>query len=109
MLPPLAFLNVAILLMFILKAVIISYKIKRQFIFLLSLVVFLNIRMKAAELLHNDVPPILPEESMEKALSWMDEFMVKHLPVVKDGKYLDRINHHAKYKDMFKIIDKYLR
>ena len=43
------------------------------------------LRMKAVELLHNDVPPILPEESMEKALSWMDEFMVKHLPVVKDG------------------------
>ena len=48
--------------------------------------------MKAAELLHNDVPPILPEESMEKALSWMDEFMVKHLPVVKDGKYLGLIS-----------------
>lgn len=48
--------------------------------------------MKAAELLHNDVPPILPEESMEKALSWMDEFMVKHLPVVKEGKYLGLIS-----------------
>ena len=48
--------------------------------------------MKAAELLHNDVPPILPEESMEKALSWMDEFKVKHLPVVKDGKYLGLIS-----------------
>ena len=50
------------------------------------------LRMKAIELLHNDVPPILPEESMEKALSWMDEFMVKHLPVVKDGKYLGLIS-----------------
>ena len=29
--------------------------------------------------------------------------------LLKDGKYLDRINHHAKYKDMFKVIDKYLR
>ena len=48
--------------------------------------------MKAIELLHDDVPPILPEESMEKALSWMDEFMVKHLPVVKDGKYLGLIS-----------------
>ena len=48
--------------------------------------------MKAAELLHNDVPPILPEESMEKALSWMDEFKVKHLPVVKEGKYLGLIS-----------------
>lgn len=48
--------------------------------------------MKAAELIHNDVPPILPEESMEKALSWMDEFMVKHLPVVKEGKYLGLIS-----------------
>jgi len=48
--------------------------------------------MKAVDLIHNDVPPILPEESMEKALSWMDEFKVKHLPVVKDGKYLGLIS-----------------
>ena len=27
----------------------------------------------------------------------------------EDGKYLDRINHHATYKDMFKSIKKYLR
>jgi len=48
--------------------------------------------MKAVDLIHNDVPPILPEESMEKALSWLDEFKVKHLPVVKDGKYLGLIS-----------------
>ncbi len=48
--------------------------------------------MKAKELIHNEVPPILPEESMEKALSWMDEFMVKHLPVVKEGKYIGLIS-----------------
>jgi hypothetical protein len=29
--------------------------------------------------------------------------------LLKDGKYLDRINHHAKYEDMFKVINKYLR
>ena len=37
--------------------------------------------MKAVDLINNDVPPIMPKESMEKALLWMDEFKVKHLPV----------------------------
>ena len=29
--------------------------------------------------------------------------------MAKNGKYLDRISHHAAYKDMFKKIDKLLR
>ena len=65
--------------------------------------------MKAVDLIHNDVPPILPEESMEKALSWLDEFKVKHLPVVKDGKYLGLIsdemilNHNSLSDDISQL------
>jgi len=29
--------------------------------------------------------------------------------LLENGKYLDRINHHANYKDMYKVINKYLR
>ena len=38
--------------------------------------------MKAIDLIQNDVPPIKFDESIEKALNWMDEFKVNHLPVV---------------------------
>ena len=38
--------------------------------------------MKAIDLIQNDVPPIKIEESIEKALNWMDEFKVNHLPVI---------------------------
>ena len=40
--------------------------------------------MLAVDLIKDDVPPIKPHESLEKALNWMDEFRVSHLPVV-DG------------------------
>jgi len=29
--------------------------------------------------------------------------------LLKNGKYLDRISHHAAYEDIFKTINKYLR
>jgi CBS domain-containing protein len=48
--------------------------------------------MKAVDLINNDVPPIMPKESMEKALLWMDEFKVKHLPVVNNGQYVGLVS-----------------
>ena len=48
--------------------------------------------MKAVDLINNDVPPIMPKESMEKALLWMDEFKVKHLPVVNNGQYIGLVS-----------------
>ena len=47
-----------------------------------------------------------------KILDEDGNYLINHsssVLLLKDGKYLDRINHHAKYKDMFKVIDKYLR
>ena len=44
--------------------------------------------MKAINLINNDVPPIRPYETMEKALFWMDEFKVKHLPIVEGSQYI---------------------
>ena len=60
--------------------------------------------MKAIELINNDVPPIRPYEAVEKALSWMDEFKVKHLPVVENEYYIglvsdDMIFDHNRLKD----------
>ena len=44
--------------------------------------------MLARDLIKYDVPPIKPYESLEKALNWMDEFRVSHLPVVDEDKRL---------------------
>ena len=39
-------------------------------------------------------------------------YLINHsssVMLLENGKYLDRINHHASYKDMLKAINKYLR
>jgi CBS domain-containing protein len=41
--------------------------------------------MTARELLNDDVPPLKVTDTVDKALVWMDEFHVSHLPVI-DGK-----------------------
>ena len=38
--------------------------------------------MKATELIQNDIPPVRINETIEKALNWMDEFKLNHIPVV---------------------------
>ena len=48
--------------------------------------------MKAIELIQNDVPPIRIDEPIEKALAWMDEFKVSHLPVLKNGNFVGLIS-----------------
>ena len=48
----------------------------------------------------------------QKIFTENGEYNIDHSsPVIllKDGKYLDRISHHAKYEDMFKRINKLLR
>ena len=48
----------------------------------------------------------------EKIFDEEGNYSINHsssIILLKDGKYLDRINHHAKYEDMFKVINKYLR
>ncbi|MCB9194725.1 MAG: CBS domain-containing protein [Flavobacteriales bacterium] len=48
--------------------------------------------MVASSLITDMVPPILASESCEKALIWMDEFKVAHLPVVKGTEYVGLVS-----------------
>lgn len=43
--------------------------------------------MIAFELLNDSIPPLKGSDTGEKALAWMDEFRVSHLPVVKGKEY----------------------
>ena len=48
----------------------------------------------------------------EKIFSEDGNYLINHsssIILLEDGKYLDRISHHANYDDMFKSINKYLR
>jgi len=48
----------------------------------------------------------------EKIFSKDGNYLINHsssVILLENGKYLDRISHHANYKDMFKTISKYLR
>ena len=48
----------------------------------------------------------------EKIFNEDGSYLINHsssVLLLKDGKYLDRISHHAKYEDMFKRINKLLR
>ncbi len=48
----------------------------------------------------------------EKIFTEDGNYLINHsssIILLKDGKYLSRISHHAKYEDIFKNINKYLR
>ena len=48
----------------------------------------------------------------EKIFTEDGNYLINHsssVLLLENGKYLDRINHHAKYEEMFKTINKYLR
>ena len=44
--------------------------------------------MRAIELITDEIPPLTHSDSGEKALHWMDEFKVSHLPVLKNGNFV---------------------
>lgn len=48
--------------------------------------------MLARELISKVVPPLRPNDEVARALAWMDEFKVSHLPVVNDREYLGLIS-----------------
>lgn len=48
--------------------------------------------MRAEELINQTIPPLKTTDPVEKALSWMDEFRVSQLPVVKSRKFLGLIS-----------------
>jgi CBS domain-containing protein len=44
--------------------------------------------MRALELITDEIPPLTHTDTGEKALRWMDEFKVSHLPVLKNGNFV---------------------
>ena len=44
--------------------------------------------MIAIDLITYDIPPLVHTDTGEKALIWMDEFKVSHLPVLKNGNFV---------------------
>ena len=44
--------------------------------------------MTAKELITEEIPPLLHSDKGDKALVWMDEFKVSHLPVLKNGNFV---------------------
>ena len=66
--------------------------------------------MKAINLITEEIPPLIHTDSGEKALNWMDEFKVSHLPVLKNGNFvgvvsesdiLDRLNAENSLDGLF--------
>ncbi len=49
-------------------------------------------QMKAIELITEEIPPLNHLDTGEKALIWMDEFKVSHLPVLKNGNFVGLIS-----------------
>jgi len=48
--------------------------------------------MLAHELITDEIPPLKPSETAMKALQWMDEFKVTHLPLVDNVHFLGMIS-----------------
>lgn len=48
--------------------------------------------MLARELISKVVPPLRPTDEVARALAWMDEFKISHLPVVDGSDYLGLIS-----------------
>lgn len=53
--------------------------------------------MTAEELISEIIPPLKYSETGEKALNWMNEFRVSHLPVVKGNQYIGLISENDIY------------
>ncbi len=48
--------------------------------------------MRAQELITEEIPPLTHLDTAEKALNWMEEFKVSHLPVLKNGNFVGVIS-----------------
>lgn len=44
--------------------------------------------MRASEIITDEIPPLKHTDTGAKALSWMEEFKVSHLPVLKNGNFV---------------------
>ncbi|MEY4288735.1 MAG: hypothetical protein RLZZ30_823 [Bacteroidota bacterium] len=48
--------------------------------------------MRAIDLITDEIPPLIHTDSGEKALNWMEEFKVSHLPVLKNGNFVGLVS-----------------
>lgn len=48
--------------------------------------------MRAIDLITEDIPPLTHTDTAERALNWMEEFKVSHLPVLKNGNFVGVIS-----------------
>lgn len=48
--------------------------------------------MRAIDLITDEIPPLIHTDSGDKALSWMEEFKVTHLPVLKNGNFVGLVS-----------------
>ena len=48
--------------------------------------------MRAVDLITDEIPPLKHTDTAEKALNWMEEFKVSHLPVLKNGNFVGVIS-----------------
>ncbi|HEU4718564.1 MAG TPA: CBS domain-containing protein [Bacteroidia bacterium] len=53
--------------------------------------------MLASQLINDDIPPLKVEDTAEKALRWMDEFRVSHLPVINGKEFIGLISDDDLY------------
>lgn len=51
--------------------------------------------MTAEELINQSLPPLKLKDEVGKALSWMEKFRVRQLPVVEKNKYLGSVSEEA--------------
>lgn len=64
--------------------------------------------MTAGELITDEIPPLIHTDSGEKALRWMEELKVSHLPVLKNGNFVGLISETEilDRKDLDQTLDK---
>ena len=48
--------------------------------------------MRAIDLITEEIPPLIHSDTGEKAINWMDEFKVSHLPVLKNGNFVGLVS-----------------
>ncbi|HIP33082.1 MAG TPA: CBS domain-containing protein [Crocinitomicaceae bacterium] len=64
--------------------------------------------MIAKELINDEIPPLKHSDTAEKALNWMEEFKVSHLPVLKNGNFVGVVSESdiLDQMEMDKTLDK---
>jgi len=77
-----------------------NYKLLKDFTTLALLMI-------ANDLITEEIPPLVHTDTGEKAISWMDEFKVSHLPVLKNGNFVGVVSESVilDHLDLDKTLD----